>query len=341
MYGRFGCRALFNWKILAMRICNIFLFLIFSCYAAFAEENILRIPGSSTAYPFVTTIAQIYSLTHHDQPVIVESTGTGSGLLLFCRGHDPNSPTLVSTSRPITEQEEFQCKNNGVDDLVEVKYGYDGIILANSKQNSVISLTRRELFLALIDKVVIDGELVDNPYQKWSDINQSLPDIKIEVYGPASTSGTRDEFNAIVMEDSCKKIADYNNYHGLCQHIRQDGKYIEIGNNENLIIQKLFKNERAFGIIGYNFYRNNTDRLHAVRVDGVEPNLITIRDGSYVLSRPLLIYGKQKAKDNQAFFDTLLSDEVAGVNGILARKGLVALPSNELQEMRSAVRRRS
>jgi len=312
------------------------------CLNALASESIIRISGSSTAYPFITTIAQMFSLAHSNDNIIVESTGTGSGLQLFCSGRDERYPALASASRSIKPSEIILCKSHKINNILEINYGYDGIIVANANMESNINISRKELFLALADTVPIKGKLIKNPYQKWSDLNQSLPKVNIELYGPASTSGTRDEFDQIVMENSCSNFPEYIKEQKKCPGIRTDGKYIEIGNNENLIIQKLKKNKDAWGIIGYNFFRNNLEDLKYITIDGVTPSPDNIRDRDYALSRPLLIYAKtddknKLAKNVKSFLQTTTSESIVGENGYLTSKGLISLENKDLKEMQEII----
>lgn len=312
-------------------------------FKASADNNIIRIPGSSTAYPFISALAQVFSLDHGKYTAIVESTGTGNGLKLFCSGTSAAYPELASASRKIKPSEVQLCKENNIENFIEIKYGYDGIILANAQRKQQFKLTRNELFLALAEKVPVGQTLVKNPYQKWSDINNELPDIKIEVYGPASTSGTRDEFDQIIMEDACKALDQYKEDSALCKNIRQDGKYIEIGNNENLIIQKLKKNNRSFGIIGYNFYQKNRPALRAVMIENVMPDSANIRSGQYILSRPLLIYAKPKGKvldtKIKMFLESLFERRIIGDKGFLVTKGLVPLTDKDFNDIKELIKK--
>ncbi len=312
------------------------------CLSAHSKEHYIRISGSSTAYPFIITISQLFYLAHERDAVIVESTGTGNGLKLFCLGNSAKYPDLASASRAIKPSETQLCHKNKIDHILEIKYGYDGIIIATAQMDYEVNFTRKELFLALAEHVPQNGILVSNPYKKWSDINPTLPKINIELYGPANTSGTRDEFNQIVMEESCQFFIEYKNNPQLCRNIRTDGKYIEIGNNENLIIQKLKKNINAFGIIGYNFYKNNFDTLKAVSIDSIEPTFHNIRSSTYSLSRPLFIYAKtlndhKLTKSIKSFLETLTSSVVVGDNGYLRSKGLISLKNQELNKMQTLI----
>jgi phosphate transport system substrate-binding protein len=287
-------------------------------------------------------VAQMFSLANEQYTVIVESTGTGNGLQLFCSGNSAKYPDLASASRIIKPSEIKLCNDNGINNILEIKYGYDGIILAHSETDNNINISRKDLFLALVEMVPFEGKLIANPYQKWSDINPELPNMNIELYGPASTSGTRDELNQIVMEDSCKVFPEYKSNLSKCQNIRNDGKYIEIGNNENLIIQKLKKNSHALGIIGYNFYENNLDSLQAVTIDNAIPTINNIRNGKYPLSRALFIYAKTDKNDKvsdgiKLFLETLTSKDMIGKDSYLSTKGLVSLKEVELSKIQNIV----
>ena len=312
------------------------------CLNASASDNIIRISGSSTAYPFITTIAQMFQLTHSKDNIIVESTGTGNGLQLFCSGSDEHYPDLASASRSIKPSEIALCNSHDINNILEINYGYDGIILANAQMDSNINISRKELFLALADTIPVKGKFIKNPYQKWSDVNPSLPNVNIELYGPASTSGTRDEFDQIVMENSCGTFLEYARAKKKCPNIRTDGKYIEIGNNENLIIQKLKKNKDAWGIIGYNFFRSNLEDLRSVTIDNITPSPNNIRNENYALSRPLLLYAKADDKNKLAthvksFLQTATAENIVGENGYLTAKGLIPLQNRGLKEMQKII----
>lgn len=325
------------------RLGVVAVILLLICRNACSAETVVKIPGSSTAYPFITTLAQIFSLAHNNIAVIVESTGTGNGLQLFCSGDSDKYPDLASASRPIKSSEIKLCQRHNINNIIPIRYGYDGIIIANSNIDRQVNISRKELFLALAEKIPSKGKLIKNPFQKWSEINRALPKINIELYGPAGTSGTRDEFNQIIMNESCGLFPEYKKDQAACQTIRNDGKYIEIGNNENLIIQKLFKNNQAFGIIGYNFYQNNNKSLLAVTVDGFQPTIDNIRSGRYPLSRPLFIYAKTRSQNDKLsnsvklFLQTLTNEAIVGNDSSLVAKGLIPLPQIQLEEMQQLV----
>ena len=312
-----------------------------------AGENI-QIVGSSTVYPFVTVAAEEFGNNTEFNTPIVESTGTGGGFKLFCAGVDDAHPDLSNASRAIKKSEEELCAKNGVKDITEIKLGYDGIVLANSKKADRYSLTKQHVFLALAKQVPVDGKLVDNPYVNWSDIDASLPAVKIEVYGPPTTSGTRDAFSELVMEKVCKDLPEFKaafpdkkTRKKTCHLLREDGHYIEAGENDNLIVQKLQSNPQALGIFGFSFLDQSGDIVQGSIIGDVEPTFENISDGSYGISRSLYVYLKNGHVGQTAglreFAVELISNDSAGEFGYLAEKGLIPLPKKELKEMQARV----
>lgn len=262
----------------------------------FARDNI-EVVGSSTVYPFSTVVAERYGRSTGKATPKIESTGSGGGMKLFCSGVGTNYPDITNSSRRIKMSEFKKCQENGVKDVIEVQIGYDGIVIANSVDAKSINLSRKDIFLALAAKVPGDteGSLIDNPYTNWKQINPLLPDIDIEVLGPPPTSGTRDAFVELGMEGGCKKIAwiaalkktDKNTYKQVCHTVREDGRYIEAGENDNLIVQKLEANPAALGIFGFSFLDQNADKVQGASIESVEPTFESIADKSYPISRPL------------------------------------------------------
>jgi len=313
--------------------------------AAHAGEQI-QIVGSSTVYPFVTVAAEEFGNNTDFSTPIVESTGTGGGFKLFCAGVDEASPDVANASRAIKKSEAELCAKNGVKNITEIKIGYDGIVLANSKKAERYALTKDQIFLALAKKIPSEGTLIDNPNQKWSDVDSSLPEVKIEVYGPPTTSGTRDAFVELVMEPSCKDLdafkaafPDKKERKKMCHLMREDGHYIEAGENDNLIVQKLQSNPMALGLFGFSFLVQSSDIVQGSTISGKEPTFENIADGSYGVSRSLFVYFKDahvgKTAGLEAFAAELISDEAAGEYGYLAEKGLIPLPSDELTTMQA------
>lgn len=303
----------------------------------------LRIVGSSTVYPFTTAVAEQFGKGGKFKTPVVESTGTGGGLKLFCSGVGPEFADLTNASRRIKSSEVEFCAKNGVADIVEMKIGYDGIAITNSKKGKRITFTRNQLFLALAKDIPQGGKLVPNPYTTWNQIDPSLPAAKIEVLGPPPTSGTRDSFNEMVMEGGCKQNADMKalnldekTHAKACQTIREDGGYVEAGENDNLIVQKLDANPNAFGVFGYSYLDQNTDKVQGSVIDGIEPTFDTIATGKYPVSRAMFVYAK-KAHVGQIpgikeFLAEYTSEKAWGKSGYLTDKGLVPMVDAERKE---------
>ena len=306
---------------------------------AFARDNI-EVVGSSTVYPFSTVVAERYGRSTGKATPKIESTGSGGGMKLFCSGVGTNYPDITNSSRRIKMSEFRKCQKNGVKDVIEVQIGYDGIVIANSVDAKSINLSRKDIFLALAAKVPGDteGSLIDNPYTNWKQINPLLPDIDIEVLGPPPTSGTRDAFVELGMEGGCKKIAwiaalkktDKNTYKQVCHTVREDGRYIEAGENDNLIVQKLEANPAALGIFGFSFLDQNADKVQGASIESVEPTFESIADKSYPISRPLFFYVKKAhvgvVPGMMGYLKEFTSERAWGVEGYLAEKGMIPLP---------------
>ena len=309
--------------------------------AALAQRDTISIVGSSTVYPFSTVVAERFGKSSKFNTPKVESTGTGGGFKLFCAGVGVQYPDVANASRRMKQGELDDCRNNGVAEVVEVMIGYDGIVVANSIEAPAYDLGLKDLWLALAKDVPNpDGSetLVANPYKTWQQVNAALPETAIEVLGPPPTSGTRDAFAELAMEGGCKtfpwikaiKDQDEKKFKAICQAVREDGAYIEAGENDNLIVQKLGANTRALGIFGYSFMEENTDKVQGSRIAGVEPSYESIADGSYPVSRPLFFYVKKAhvgvIPGIQEFVDEFVSVRAMGEDGYLADRGLIALP---------------
>ncbi len=313
---------------------------LISSEIVFAREQI-HIVGSSTVFPFSTTVAERFGRATKFKTPVVESTGSGGGLKLFCRGIGVQTPDIANASRRIKSSEVELCAKNGVNEIVEVKIGFDGIVLANSKQAERVELSLKQLFLALAKEVPVDGELVPNPYKKWSDVDASLPNRRIEVLGPPPTSGTRDAFVEVAMEGGAKRIPTLKSlrkknkkeFERIAHSIREDGAYVEAGENDNLIIQKLVANSSALGIFGFSFLDQNEDKIQGALVDGAEPTFENIADGEYAISRSLYYYVKKahvgKVPGLEEFLHEFTSDRASGEEGYLADRGLIPLPADD------------
>jgi phosphate transport system substrate-binding protein len=307
--------------------------------AAEARDQI-HIVGSSTVFPFSTAVAENFGKQGKFKTPVVESTGTGGGFKLFCAGVGEDSPDISDASRPIKDSEVEACRKNGVISITEIVIGYDGLSFANSKNGPAVDLTRKQIWLALAKQVPVNGQLVDNPYKTWKDVDPSLPDEKIEVLGPPPTSGTRDAFVELVMDSACAGFPEIKALQGdarkkACDAIREDGAYIEAGENDNLIVQKLESNPASFGIFGYSYLEQNADRIRGAKVEGIAPSFDTVADKSYPLSRDLFIYVKNAhvgvIPGIREFVAEYVSERSMGEEGYLADKGLIPLDQDEYQ----------
>ncbi|MBL1292730.1 MAG: PstS family phosphate ABC transporter substrate-binding protein [Thiotrichales bacterium] len=317
-----------------------------------ASRDYIEIVGSSTVYPFATVVAETFGKNTEFKTPKIESTGSGGGLKLFCQGIGQNHPDITNASRRIKQSEIDKCISNGVKDIIEVKVGYDGIVFANSKKADIISITRKEIFLALAKEVPNPSgseTLIENPYTTWNEVNPELPKTKIEVLGPPPTSGTRDAFVELAMEGGCKafdwikaiKKVDKQQYKSICHSIREDGAYVEAGENDNLIVRKLEANPNAFGIFGYSFLDQNSDKVQGAKVDGVAPEFDSIADGDYPISRSLYLYLKKAhvgvTPGLQEFVSEFMSDRASGEEGYLSDRGLIPLPDEEHAKFKSDI----
>lgn len=327
-------------------VLAIALMMVTSANSVFAESarDYISIVGSSTVYPFATVVAEQFGKTTAFKTPKIESTGSGGGFKLFCAGVGVEHPDITNASRAIKGSECEKCAKNGVTEIVEVKIGYDGIVLANSKKSEAMKLTRKDIFLALAKDVPdpSGGEkLIPNPYKTWKDVNASLPDTKIEVLGPPPTSGTRDAFVELAMEGGGKKFGwikemkkkDKKKYKAICHTIREDGAYVEAGENDNLIVQKLDANPKAVGIFGFSFLDQNADKIQGSFVDGVQPTFDAIADGKYPVSRPLFFYVKKAHMDAipgmKEYLKEFTAEKTWGEDGYLSERGLIPMPTEE------------
>lgn len=318
---------------------------------ALARDHI-KIVGSSTVYPYAQAVSEEFAHTGNKAPVL-ESTGSGGGMKLFCKGVGEAHPDITNASRAMKKSEWELCNKNGVKDITEVLVGYDGLSVALSRKGVDMNLTKEQLYLALAKEIPMDGKLVANPNKKWSDIDKSLPNVEIIAYGPPPTSGTRDAFVELAMHKGCeslpffkakKKELDEQAYKSLiksaCGAMRQDGPFIEAGENDNLIVQRLAADSKAVGIFGYSFLFENQDKLKAVKIKGVEPSVETIGDGSYGISRPLFFYIKNAHRKvipgMNEYIKAFVSDEAMGPGGYLSERGLVTLPDDKLKAVQKA-----
>ncbi len=314
-----------------------------------AARDYISIVGSSTVYPFSTVVAERFGRTTSYKTPKIESTGSGGGFKLFCSGIGVQFPDITNSSRRVQQSEIDSCARNGVEQIVEVKIGYDGIVLANVKGAHEYRLNRAQVFLALAKNVpdAAGSHLIPNPHMTWADISADLPEVRIEVLGPPPTSGTRDAFVELVMEAGCERFpligalaADARQV--ACHTVREDGAFIEAGENDNLIVQKLEANPTALGIFGYSFLDQNQDKVQGSLIDGVAPEFDSIADGSYPVSRPLFSYVKTthvgEIPGIEEFLNELTGEAARGEFGYLSERGLIPLTESERQEALTAVR---
>ena len=344
----------------------------------------VSIVGSSTVYPFATVVAERFGRSTSFKTPKIESTGSGGGLKLFCRGVGAATPDITNASRRIKKSEYDQCQTNGVTDIVEVLVGYDGIAIANSRKAPQMELSLKDIYMALAKDIPgPDGKLIANPYKTWKDINPALPATPIEVLGPPPTSGTRDAFAELALGGGAQQIQALKALRGLgaddadgikaamaslgipagvydsyvetkgkapkgkdifktvAYAVREDGAYIEAGENDNLIVQKLEANPNALGIFGFSFLDENGDKVQGSLINGVAPSFDTIADGDYPVSRPLYFYIKAahvgKIPGIQEYAAEFASGRAMGEDGYLPERGLIPLSDAELDQVQKDV----
>ncbi len=320
---------------------------------AFAARDQIRIVGSSTVYPFTTAVAEQFGKASGKTP-IVESTGTGGGLKLFCAGVGDDTPDIANASRPIKKAEFEDCQKNGVKDIIEIKIGLDGIVLAHGKSAPDFNVSQEDVFMALAEQVpdVETAALVPNKAMTWKDVYPDFPANKIEVLGPPPTSGTRDAFLELFLEKGAKgfgslrdlKDADEKNgtkvYEKVWKSVRKDGPYIDAGENDNLIVQKLETNPNAVGVFGFSFLDQNKQKIKSILVDGIEATYENIASGKYPGSRSLFIYVKKAhvgvVPGIKEFLAEYVSLKAMGEDGYLVGKGLIAMPKEDLDKAAKA-----
>jgi len=315
---------------------------------AMARDEI-RIVGSSTVFPYTQAVAENFvNVTGAPSP-IVESTGTGGGMKIFCGGIGEGFPDVTGASRAMKSSEFELCQSNGVTDISEALIGFDGLSIAISRAGDVDwNLSLKDVYLALAAQVPVDGAWADNPHKTWSDVNPELPAIAILAYGPPPTSGTRDAFVELALHEGCKELSfvkdggfDKAWVKENCSRMRQDGPFVEAGENDNLIVQRLNADQNAMGIFGYSFLYENLDSLKGVSIEGVAPSTDTIADKSYPISRPLFVYIKNAHRgvipNLDEFIAEYMSDDALEDDGYLAERGLVALSEDARDDLQDSV----
>ena len=335
-----------------LAILFAFTLLVVSHVANAQGRDQITAVGSSTVYPFTTTVAEQFGRAGKFKTPKVESTGTGGGIKLFCNGVGPQHADVANASRRMKAAEFVTCSQNGVKDIIEIKIGFDGLTISGSKSGKINELTRKDVYLALAKQIPNPSnptELIANPNKTWKDVNPALPAIKIEVLGPPPTSGTRDSFAELFMEAGCSQFTwikslkdiDEKRYKRVCHTVREDGAYIEAGENDNLIAQKITTNVNALGIFGFSFLEENADKLKGLKIDGIAPSFETIASTKYPTSRPLFIYVKKAhigvIPGLKEFMAEYVSDKAIGEEGYLTDRGLVALEKSSLTKVRADV----
>jgi len=349
-----------------------------------SARDVISVVGSSTVYPFATVVAERFGKSSDYKSPKVESTGSGGGLKLFCKGVGVATPDITNASRRIKSSEFEKCQKNGVKEIVEVLIGYDGIVLANAKSTEPMELSRKDIYMALAKLVPgPDGKLIENPHKTWNDVNSSLPATKIEVLGPPPTSGTRDAFAELALEGGARQISDISKLRKLSadqkseievlvaklgveaawnaavqkkgakakgkdvvkiigRSVREDGAYIEAGENDNLIVNKLVANPNALGIFGFSFLDQNSDKVQGSIIDGNQPTFEAIAAGEYKVSRPLYFYVKKAhigtVPGIAEYLNYFVSEDTIGPDGYLIDKGLIPLDDDKYEEMSSGAR---
>ena len=342
---------------MTMKKTAIALFAASALTVSLSARDQIKIVGSSTVYPFSSAVAEELGATSKYPTPVVESTGSGGGMKLFCAGNGMNTPDITNASRRMKAKEFQLCEKNGVNDITEAVIGFDGIAFAQAKSNTPFSVTKKQLLLAVAAEVPTkDGKsLMANPYKKWSQIDSSLPNREIIIYGPPKSSGTRDAFEDMILKGQTKKMEAYtslykadkvkNKAYKKYHKIRTDGVYVPSGENDNLIVSKLNKNKEAFGIFGYSFLMENDDKVQGAKVNGIMPTPDTISSGKYPISRSLFFYTKnshaKKVPAMNKYVDMFMSEDMIGTSGILGEIGLIALPDARRTAIRASVAKRT
>ncbi len=327
----------------------IFIFVVFMPLSNVDARKYIRIVGSSTVFPFISFIAEDFSRVFSFRTPVVESIGSGQGFKMFCSGVGKNTPDIAASSRPIKEAERELCKRNKVNEVVEIIIGYDGVVIANSNQSYKFDFTKKDLFETLSAYSEENGKLVRNNKKFWFDINHVLPKTEIEIYGPHQNTGTYNTLiNFIILDQySCmnsrvfkESYKDPEERKKACSSIRDDGRYIEVGSNENIIIQKLKSNRNALGIFSFSFLVRNQDKVQGSTIAGIEPTYENISSGKYILARPLYIYIKKEhlnITDGLKEFIREVIDSISAKNEYLSRLGLIPLSNDDIKKVLAKV----
>lgn len=296
----------------------------------------IKVVGSSTVYPFTTAVAELFQRANAGTSVIVESTGTGAGIKLFCGGVGNDFPDMVNASRQMKASEYESCAKAGAKNVIEVPIGIDGLTLITGKEAPALNLTTEDVYKALAANPYGKGP---NRAQTWRDVNASLPAIKIRVLGPPPTSGSRDSLNELILDKGCNanaemealKESDSDRHKDICTKIREDGVFVEAGENDNLLVQKVAADPGTLGVLGFSFLEENMDRVKPVSIGGISPTAATISSLQYPGARKLYIYAKgEHIQAKPAIRDFIAAYAKAwGAGGALERRGLVPLQAED------------
>jgi len=314
---------------------------------AHAARDYVWAAGSSTVFPFTTRVAENFARKTGSKAPKVESLGTGGGIKLFCGGTGEGFPDIANASRPMKKSEFDACASKGVKDIIAIKIGFDGIVIATDKDGADYNFKLENLYLGLSAKVLRFGKFVPNPYRTWDEVSTGLPGNRINVYGPPPTSGTRDAWLELGIEAGAKRFPvldelrsnNENGFKSLVDPMRADG-WIDAGENDNAIVQTLTRTPGALGVFGYSFLEENGDKVKGALINGIAPNATTIANGSYPLSRSLFIYVKKSnlgvTPGLREFVEEYLSDAATGRGGYLQSRGLVPLPAGQHDAQKAA-----
>jgi phosphate transport system substrate-binding protein len=319
---------------------------------ALARDN-LQIAGSSTVLPYASIVAEQFGKAFSKfKTPIVESGGSSAGLKQFCQGIGPSTIDIANSSRKMKASEVKACASKGVTNIVEIKFGYDGIVFAVDKSAGQWELTPKDLYLALANKVPVNGKMVDNPNKTWKDVNSSLPAFKIKAFIPGEKHGTREVFEEKVLAIGCKTVGGLDLYkksgldkkkaHKACIQVRKDGGATDIDGDYTETLARIKSNKKAVGVFGLAFYEANNDKLKVATVNGVKASVDTVASGKYPVSRPLFFYVKKQhlgmVPGLREYVKFFTSTKMIGEDGPLAEYGLVPLPEKEFNDLQKIVK---
>ena len=293
----------------------------------------LRIIGSSTVYPFASLMAEQLRIISKFKSPIIESTGTGNGLNIFCNNQSTKHIVIATASRPISTKEQHYCNNNDIMPI-EIVIGYDGIVVGGSNKSAKFSFRKKDLFKALSAQILVQGKIINNPYKYWNEVNTDFPKKKIQILGPSPASGLYNIFIDLAIKPYCNNNHLLNN---VCGNLRKDGSYKYISESGNIIIQKLILNPNQIGIFGYNYFLNNKNLLWSASINNYYPSISTIINAEYPLAHPLYIYIRRRhigATPIKIITKFFLSEETSGTYTTLTNNGLIPLdfPTRQLQK---------